>query len=86
MPTDLVQAVQQLGPIVEKLGVVGLLLAVVGWLIHERLRLMKELRAAYRDRDRGRFKAERYRNALVAADQQVPDTADIDLQFQAETG
>lgn len=85
MPTELISALPQLGGLVEKLGVIGLLLAVVAWLINDRLRLLKELRNAYRDRDKARLKGERYRAALTASDIGIPDTADIDLQFQPET-
>jgi hypothetical protein len=84
MPHELLQALPQLSGIVEKLGVVGLLLVAVGWLIYERLRLLKELRAAYRDRDRARLKSERYRNTLTAHDVAIPDVTDIDLQFQGD--
>lgn len=84
MPPELLQAIPQLSAIVEKLGMVGLLLVAIGWLIYERLRLLKELRAAYRERDRARLRAERYRNILIARDIALPDMADIDIQFQGD--
>ena len=84
MPSELLTALPQLGALVEKLGVIGLLLAVAGWLIYDRLRMMKELRATYRDRDKARLISERFRAALSSADLTIPDTADIELQFQVE--
>ena len=84
MPTEILQTIPQLTTVVEKLGMVGLLLVAIAWLIYERLRLLKELRAAYRERDRARLKSERYRNTLTAHDVALPDMADIDLQFQVE--
>jgi hypothetical protein len=84
MPTELLTALPQLGGLVEKLGVIGLLLAVVAWLINDRLRLLKELMNSYKERDKARLKGERYRSELTAHSIAVPDTADIDLQFQPE--
>ena len=84
MPSELLTALPQLGALVEKLGVIGLLLAVAGWLIYDRLRMMKELRATYRDRDKARLISERFRAALSNADITIPEIADIELQFQPE--
>lgn len=84
MSPELLQVIPLLSGVVEKLGMVGLLLVAIGWLIYERLRLLKELRAAYRERDRVRLRAERYRNILIARDIALPDMGDIDIQFQGD--
>ena len=76
MPTEILEAIQQLSGIVERLGVVGLLIAAVAWLVHERVRLMRELMTAYRQRDRWRLAATKYRAALDAAHIAV-DTTDL---------
>lgn len=81
MPTELVGTVNQLAPLVEKLGVIGLLLIVVGWLIYERLRLVKLNAKTFRERDMARQIVERYRGAIVAGGGQVPDIADILQQY-----
>lgn len=55
MPTELVTQLPALAALIEKLGVIGLLLIVVGWLVYERLRLVKKLAETYQNRDRWRL-------------------------------
>lgn len=86
MPPELLSALPQLGALVEKLGVVGLLLAVVGWLVYDRLRLLRDLTRTYAQRDKARLISERFRAALSNADMTIPDIADIELQFQKAEG
>jgi hypothetical protein len=53
---------------VEKLGVIGVLLVVVGWLVWDRLRLLKELTRTYAQRDRWRLACVKYKAACDAAE------------------
>lgn len=76
MPTELLAALPQLAALVEKLGVVGLLLVAVGWLIYERLRLMKEVVKVYAQRDRWRLACVKYRDACDHHGIKV-DTSDL---------
>lgn len=55
MPADALSALPQLAGLVEKLGVVGLLLIAVVWLVYERMRLMKDKAAVTQQRDRWRL-------------------------------
>ena len=81
MPTEIFAALPQLAALIEKAGIIGVLLLAVGWLIWERLRLVKQNVKVYRQRDRARLIQERYRSAIVAAGAAVPDIADILQQF-----
>lgn len=76
MPTELIQALPQLAAIVEKLGVVGLLLVAVTWLVYERMRLLKEVVSAYKQRDRWRLACTKYRDACDHHGIKV-DTSDL---------
>lgn len=80
MPTELLTQLPQLSAIVEKLGVIGVLLIAVGWLVFERMRLMKELVKTYKQRDRARMTEVRYKGALDVANLKV-DVSDIFLMF-----
>jgi hypothetical protein len=84
MPAELLSAIPGLVEVVNKAGVIGLLLLAVGWLIRERLRLIKQGAKSFRQRDRWRQIAERYRGAILAAGALVPDIADIDREFAAD--
>ena len=84
MPTEAINAAQQLAPLVDKLGVIGLLVAAVVGLVWERLRLVKQSVRTYRQRDRWRQISERYRGAILAAGAAVPDIADIDRDFASD--
>lgn len=81
MPADIVSVAAQLGPLVDKLGVIGLLIAAVVGLIFERLRLVKQAAKTFRQRDKARLVSERYRADIAAAGRQVPDTSDIEKEF-----
>lgn len=81
MSQEIIQALPQLAALVERGGIVGLLLIAVAYLIWERMRLMKDNRRVYKQRDRARMITERYRGALVAAAIPVPDIADIIVLF-----
>lgn len=76
MPTDALSALPALAGLIEKLGVIGLLLVAVVWLIYERLRLMKELKTTYTQRDRWRLACVKYKAATDAAGIKV-DTTDL---------
>lgn len=84
MPTDLIGSLPQLAALIEKLGVIGVLLIAVAWLVYERLRLVKQGMRTYRQRDRWRQISERYRGAILAAGAAVPDIADIDRDFASD--
>lgn len=55
MPSELLTAIPALAGLIEKAGVIGLLLIAVGMLIYERLRLLKELTKTYAQRDKWRL-------------------------------
>ena len=84
MPTEIITSAGQLAPLVEKLGVLGLLLIGVAWLIYERQRLMKLSAKTYRQRDMARQILERYRSTIVAAGIDLPNTDDIHREFAAD--
>lgn len=84
MPTEIVTSAGQLAPLVEKLGVLGLLLIGVAWLIYERQRLMKLSAKTFRQRDMARQILERYRSTIVAANLALPNTDDIHKEFAAD--
>lgn len=76
MPTDILQALPQLAALIEKLGVIGVLLIAVIWLVYERLRLLKEVTATYKQRDRWRLACVKYKAACDQAHIAV-DTSDL---------
>lgn len=76
MPTELLSALPQLAALIEKLGVIGVLLIAVIWLIYERLRLVKDLTKTYAQRDRWRLACVKYRAACDQA-RIVVDTSDL---------
>lgn len=84
MPAELLSALPQLAALVEKLGVIGVLLIAVGWLISERLRLMKENASIYRQRDRWRLACTKYKDACDHAGIKV-DTSDLADLIEAAT-
>jgi len=84
MPTEFISALPALAATVEKLGVIGVLILVVGWLIWDRLRLLKELTKTYAQRDRWRLACVKYRAACENAE--PPIHVDIsDLADMIET-
>lgn len=84
MPTELLSALPQLASLVEKLGVIGVLLIAVGWLVYERLRLVKQGAKTFRQRDMARLIAERYRSAILGGGHSVPDISDILQQYAGD--
>lgn len=76
MPTELLSALPQLAALIEKLGVIGVLLIAVTWLIYERLRLVKDLTKTYAQRDRWRLACVKYKAACDQAHIHV-DTTDL---------
>ena len=76
MPAELLAAVPQLAAVVEKLGIVGVLLLLVGFLGWDRLQRMKELAKTYRQRDRWRLAYTKCKAALDAANIKV-DLSDL---------
>jgi cobalamin-dependent methionine synthase I len=84
MSPELLGSLPQLAALVEKLGVIGVLLIAVAWLVYERLRLVKQGAKTFRKLERERLIAERYRGALVAAGDGVPDISDILKIYEAD--
>lgn len=82
MPAEL--SVLQVAGLVDKLGTIGVLLAIIGWLVWDRLRLVKQGARTFRQRDRWRQIAERFRGAILAAGAQIPSIDDIDKEFALE--
>jgi ribosome-interacting GTPase 1 len=64
MPSELLTAIPALAGLVEKAGIIGLLLIVVGMLIYERLRLLKELTKTLSQRDKWRLAYVKCKDAL----------------------
>ena len=83
LPT-LIGQLPQLAALVEKLGIIGVLLLVVGWLIYERMRLMKLSVKAFRQRERARALLQAYMTACKQANI-VVDVSHIDAIFAEET-
>lgn len=61
---ELFGALSQLGPFLEKLGVVGVLVFIVYYQWRENTRLKTELIGVYRERDDARVKYERCRGVV----------------------
>jgi hypothetical protein len=80
---QLLTALPALAGLIEKGGIVGLLVIFTGTLIWDRIRLMKELKRAYRGRDRARIERERFRSACVAANITV-DISDVAHMFDVD--
>jgi hypothetical protein len=76
MPSELLTALPQLAALIERLGVIGVLLIAVGWLVYERLRLMKEVVKVYSQRDRWRLACVKYKAACDTHNIHV-DTTDL---------
>lgn len=83
MPTEFFGQLPQLAALIEKLGVIGLLLIAVAWLVWERMRLMKLSVKTFHQRDRARLREERYRAACRANNITV-DVSDIDAIFSED--
>lgn len=83
MFTEILGLVPQLAGVVDKAGVVGLLILACAYLAWDRNRLQKEGRRTYRQRDKARLERERYKSACVN-NQIVVDVSDIDKMFQED--
>lgn len=66
MPPDIIALLPHIQNAAEKLGIVGILLIFVGYLIWDRLRLMKEMRKTYQMRDKWRLAYVRAKAVLDA--------------------
>jgi hypothetical protein len=84
MPPELLTAIPALAGLVEKAGVVGLLLIVVGMLIYERLRLLKELTKTYAQRDKWRLAYVKCKDSLDHHGIKI-DMTDLAALIQEET-
>lgn len=67
MPAEAISALPQLAGLVERLGIIGLLLLAVVWLVYERKRLMKDKAGVERQRDRWRLAYVKCKAACDAA-------------------
>lgn len=84
MPTEWLDALPKLVTIIEKGGIIGLLVIVVVALVWIILRYRKDLIETYHERDLCRLVQERYRAALVAHNIHVPDIADLVSMMKGE--
>lgn len=84
MPSEIVNAFTALAPLVDKLGVVGLLVFAVVGLIWERLRLVKQGAKTFRQRDAAKLIQERYRAQIIATGQHLPTIDDILKEYGAD--
>lgn len=64
---EIISALPAISGLVEKGGIVGLLIVMVGVLIYERMRLTKELTATYKERDTWRLRSVIYKQACDGA-------------------
>lgn len=76
-------ALPQLVDIVQKGGVVGLLIIFCGVMAYEVRRLRKLLPKIYRQRDKARMQTERYKSACLSHSIAV-DVNDIDAMFKED--
>lgn len=75
--------IPQLADLIQKAGVVGLLLLICGVLVWEIRRLRSEAVKTYRQRDRARLERERYKSACIAHSLAV-DISDIAAMFEED--
>lgn len=80
---ELVTGIAGLAGLIEKGGIIGVLLIGIAVLVYERQTRVKELVKTYRQRDKARLVCVRYKGALDTAGIRV-DTADIDVMFGEE--
>ena len=75
---EIISTLPAIAGLVEKLGVVGLLIAAVVVLAYERMRLLRELKGAYSQRDRWRLACVKYKAACDSATPPIRvDTSDL---------
>lgn len=84
MPAELLSSLPALAGLIEKAGIIGVLLLAVVWLVMERLRLIKQGAKTFRQRDKARLIAERYKAALLGAKLALPDISDVDALFRED--
>ena len=85
MPPEILNSIPALAGLVEKAGVVGPLLIVVGMLIYERLRLLKELTKTYAQRDKWRLAYVKCKDSLDHHGIKI-DLADLASLIEGENG
>lgn len=81
---EIIAAIPALSGLIEKGGMIGILVVLIYFLVREILRLRKELAMAYAQRDRERLISVRYRSALDNAGLKV-DVTDILAMFSNNT-
>lgn len=81
MPADLVSVVPQLVTLVEKLGIIGILILGMAVLVRELMRVRREAARTYRQRDKARTISARYKTALDMNNITV-DISDIEQMFK----
>ena len=83
---DLTALASSIVPLIEKLGVIGLLLVAMYFLIRELLRLRAELNKCYKQRDAARYAVVRYK---TVCDSLIPpvkvDLSDIEDLLKEDT-
>ena len=79
MSPEVISLIPHIQGLIEKLGIVGVLLVILGYGVWDRLRLLKELRATYRARDKWRLAYTKAHSKLAANDLHVDlsDMADL---------
>lgn len=80
---ELLAAVPQIAGLIEKGGIIGLFVILVGFLLFERWKKMKELHRVYGQRDFCRQVSARYKFALDSAGIKV-DISDLERQRQED--
>lgn len=79
--SEIVAGISSLAGLIEKGGVIVVMMIVIYFLVRERIRLVRELTKAYRQRDRARAIQIRYRTELDRREVRV-DISDIEQMFK----
>ncbi len=77
---ELITGITGLAGLIEKGGIIGVLLIGIAVLVYERQQRVKELMKTYRQRDKARLISVRYKSALDSRDIKV-ETSDIEAMF-----
>lgn len=81
---EIVSALSALGPVLEKLGVAGVLILVLIYLWKENQRLKDELIHTYRERDSYRLAFERCKGTVQLLKQKAGMTVELDVAEPAQ--
>lgn len=78
---ELASTIASLAGVIEKGGMIGLLVGIIAWGVRDRMRMRKEMLATYRQRDYCRQVRARYKYALDSKEIKV-DISDIEAELK----